>query len=194
MEIGDKAVKLILQFEGWDVPWVWPGGASGITISRGYDLAWEPFAKDWQGLLDATTFKRLNAVVGLKGQAAKKVATSLKGIKIPVTAADMVFRNITLPKYIEQTKLVFPNSDTILSPDGFGALVSLVYNRGMLVDETDRRREMLALHKAFVNGTADKDFVAAQLKGMARLWADNKSSDGDLHDRRIAEANLVLAT
>jgi hypothetical protein len=45
MRIGKKAEALIINFEGWDVPWEWPGSSSGITLPVGYDIGYEPFAK-----------------------------------------------------------------------------------------------------------------------------------------------------
>lgn len=192
MEIGERALKLILDFEGWDVPWKWPGSSSGITIPYGYDLGYEPFQADWMTHLPATDFGLLNSVVGLRGLDAQRVAPKLKGIKVPKIAAAKVFSTVTLPRYVAQTRRVFPGSDK-WQPDAFGALVSLVFNRGPLVDNTDRRREMLAIHKLFVAGTATPENVAPLVASMARLWPDNKASDGDLHDRRLAEAQLIRA-
>src|SRR5882757_8587554 len=108
MQIGKQAEALILSFEGWDNPWQWPGQSSGITIPFGYDLGYEPFATDWAGLLDPKDFNRLNAVVGLKGQNAAKVASTLRGIHIPKDAATHVFETVTLPRYEAQTERVFP--------------------------------------------------------------------------------------
>jgi GH24 family phage-related lysozyme (muramidase) len=34
--------------------------------------------------------------------------------------------------------------------------------------------------------------IAGQVRSMARLWPNNQLSDGDLNDRRHAEANLIL--
>ena len=48
---SQKAIDLIHKFEGWDDPWIWPGDASGVTIGYGYDLGYEPFKKEWAGLL-----------------------------------------------------------------------------------------------------------------------------------------------
>lgn len=193
--ISQKAIDLILRFEGFDFPWIWPGGSSGITIGRGYDLGFEPFDRDWQGLLPQLDYLKLKTTMGLTGQAAHRVAPTLRGIRIPVSAADSVFSRVTLPKYEEQTVRTFPNSNK-LPPDAFGALVSLVYNRGTSLDPTsDRRREMVAIHEILRTRDPQNQLtledIANQVRSMARLWPDRQDSDGDLHDRRMAEADLI---
>jgi GH24 family phage-related lysozyme (muramidase) len=191
--ISKKAEDLILQFEGFDVPWRWPTGDSGITIGRGYDLGYEPFEKDWQGRLALEDFNRLKPAVGLKGEAAHRIAPTLRGVNIPVHTADEVFAEITLPKYEEQTRKTFPNSER-LPEDAFGALVSIVFNRGQKLDG-DRRREMRAIYGILATkNPTDSDTIkeiARQVRSMARLWPDNLDSDGDLHDRRLREAELI---
>ena len=191
--ISKKAEDLILLFEGFDVPWRWPGESSGITIGRGYDLGYEPFTRDWNGLLSASDFERLRKTVGLVGNNAARVAPSLRGINIPVAIADQVFGNVTLPRYEQQTLHAFPNSDK-LPEDAFGALVSIVFNRGAAL-AGDRRREMLAIHKLLLNSDPKSPDtlkqIAALVRSMARLWPDRKDSDNDLHDRRMREAELI---
>lgn len=195
MEIGKKALSLILSFEGMDQPGKWPGFSSGVTIGRGYDLAFEKsFKDDWKGLLDPKTIERLSKAYGVKGEAANKLSKQFKDIVIKKSAADQVFHDHTLPKYISWTIQAFPNSDK-LPAEAFGALVSIVFNRGPLIDNSDRRKEMLAIKNIlFKNPKPDNDTlkrISEQIKSMARLWKDNKNSDGDLHDRRLAEAKLV---
>ncbi len=190
MRIGEKAEKLIEECEGWDNPWVWPQGASGITIGIGYDLGYEPFEKDWKGNLSPAVFEELLPAVGKRGQSASVIAKKFQGIRIPREAAQKVFRTITIPRYEAQTMAVFPGSEK-LPPDAFGSLVSVVFNRGPLLDQSDRRREMVELHRLFATGAPGLDAVAKRVESMARLWADNKSSDGDLHDRRLKEAALI---
>jgi GH24 family phage-related lysozyme (muramidase) len=125
--------------------------------------------------------------------------SGLRDIIIPWEDALEVFNESTLPIYIEQTLDAFPNSEN-LPPDAFGALVSLVFNRGPLVDSSDRRKEMRAIRSILLEGDddiVDEDDIrriAAEVRKMARLWPDNKNSDGDLHDRRIAESELILSS
>ena len=191
MTIGEQAVKLILSFEGWDDPSQWQGGSSGITIPYGYDLGYEPFTQDWKGKLDDAVFNVLLPAVGLKGQKAAAYAPKLRGIHVPESVADDIFDSLTLPKYAGQTNDVFPGSSS-LAPDAFGALVSLVYNRGTLIDKSDRRKEMLELHKMFTTGQVDLNDVAHLVESMKRLWP-NKGPDS-LYARRVAEANLIRST
>jgi hypothetical protein len=201
MKIGTRAESLIINFEGIDVPWQWPGGSSGITIPVGYDMGYEPFSHDWSGLLDSKDFNRLKAVAGLKGRKAEAVAHTLRGIHIPKEAYLKVFNSITLPRYEALTIQTFPGCER-LHPDAFGALVSLIFNRGADLHDVPGRKprgEMRSIYQvlrqadgritpAVVNRIAD--LVEAQ----ARYWTDDKNSDGDLHDRRIDEANLIRAT
>ena len=194
MRIGKNAENLIHRFEGVDVPSIWPGESSGITIPYGYDLGYENFEKDWKGLLDDDIFKRLSRAVGLRGQAARKIAPSFKGIRIPLDKAAIVFETVVIPREEEKTIKIFPGSET-LHPDAFGALVSLIYNRGPLVDKSSRRKEMLELYNLFRKGAPyDIKLIADLVESQKRLWPDNKKSDGDLHDRRIAEASLIRST
>lgn len=207
--IPKEAVDLILQFEiGGSRKYYdrflarpsWPGGASGVTIGIGYDLGYDKkFAEDWETRLTPDAFKRLSRTLGLKGSQAKAAISGVRDIVIGWDEAMDVFENSTLPVYIKQTLNAFPNSEN-LPPAAFGALVSIVFNRGPLVDNTDRRKEMKKIKEILALGN-DKDVdaddvraIAAQVKSMARLWPDNSKSDNDLHDRRLAEAELILSS
>ena len=187
-----RALALIHRFEGIDVPWRWPGKASGVTLPYGYDLGYERnFERDWGALLPEVTMDRLRPVLGLKGEAAHRAALKLRDVKISLAAAEDVFNATVLPREEALTARVFPGSDT-LPGDAFGALVSLVYNRGALIDQSDRRREMLELYRLFRKGLPfDVIRIADLVESQKRLWADVRTSDGDLHDRRIAEAALI---
>jgi len=80
-----------------------------------------------------------------------------------------------------------------LPADAFGALVSLVFNRGTDLDG-DRRIEMRQIRSAIDTGNPGPlllQRIAAELRKMKRLWHNNPDSDGDLVDRREAEAKLV---
>lgn len=197
MRIGKKAEALIVSYEGWDLPWEWPGGSSGITLPIGYDMGYDPFERDWKGLLEDQDFERLKAVVGLTGQRAKAVASTLRGIHIPRKAALQVFDKVTIPRYEDLTIKTFPNSNK-MPPDAFGALVSLVFNRGSDLDDRPGRKprgEMRDIRTVLErNDPASPNTlntIAKLVRAQARYWTDNKQSDGDLHDRRLAEAALI---
>lgn len=198
MMLSPKAEALIINFEGWDVPWRWPEGDSGITLPVGYDLGYEQhFDEDWGSLLPVEVMARLRKVKGLTGRRARDVAPSLRGILIPRDAAIHVFDNVTVPRYIAQTIAAFPKADQ-LPPDAFGALVSIVFNRGPKITDdpgSNRRREMMSIHNILAHEDPTSPLtisdIAGQVRSMARLWQDNPDSDGDLHDRRMQEANLI---
>lgn len=200
--LSDRAMKLILDHEvgGGEGYYnkalkkpCYPGGASGVTIGIGYDLGYNTlsqFTADWKAVLDPETFKRLSSHLGKKGNAAKAAIPSVSDIIIPWSAALIVFKSNTLPRFINETRKAFPGADQ-LHPDTFGALVSLVFNRGGSVSGATRV-EMLNIKNAI--GTRPKNsqlyqYIADQIISMKRLWI-GKGLDGLLR-RRNEEADLV---
>lgn len=206
--LSREAIDLIIQFEvGGGRKYYdrflahpsWPGGASGVTIGIGYDLGYNrTFKEDWQDLLDPDDFARLSRTLRLTGQRAASAVSGVRDIIVPWEMAVKVFNECTLPEYIQQTLRAFPKSQ-FLPPNAFGALVSLVFNRGPLVDNSDRRREMRRIKEILAMGgddivdSEDIEEIANQVRSMSRLWPDNTKSDNDLHDRRHAEADLILS-
>ncbi len=168
---------------------VWPELESGVTIGIGYDLGYvtkKQFQSDWESFLPAGTFKALGNVVGLKGQAAKNALASVKTIEIAWEVALEVFYTRSMPAYAVDTRKAFPGIEK-LPPDAQGALLSLVYNRGALIDNSDRRKEMKNIVAHVAAGNLVK--IANEIRSMKRLW-DIKKAKG-LHLRRDAEADLV---
>jgi len=162
----------------------WPGGSSGVTIGIGFDLGYEEadvFDQDW-GALDETAREALGGVLGIKGDAAHAALPSVVHVVVPWDAAYSVFTKSTLPRYAARTVKAFPGSDGI--PDlCFGALVSLVYNRGTSMTG-DSRREMAAIRDLIQSG--DLAAVPDQFRSMKRLWP----TTAGLRDRRDKEASL----
>jgi GH24 family phage-related lysozyme (muramidase) len=186
--LTDKAKKLIMDFEGLNQPYKWPGGDSGITLGIGYDLGYvtvDQFESDWGPYFTADQLKRLKDAVGKRGIAARNRAAQLQDIKIKRKDAETVFIERNLPLYAFKTEMAFPGI-TELPPDAQGALVSLVFNRGTSM-EGDRRSEMRAIRDAVAMG--DLQEIADQLRSMKRLWV-GKGLDG-LLVRREEEAKLV---
>ncbi len=190
--LSDRALRLILDFEGLDSPPDWPGGSSGITIGIGYDLGFvapDQFESDWGETLSPAERQCLGRVIGLKGQQAKAKVSGFSDIRIKRSDAEKVFKERTVPLTQAQAGRAFPGIDE-LPPDAQGALVSLVYNRGTsMTDDSpeDRRREMRAIREAVA--AKDLQEIADQLRSMKRLW-EGKNLAG-LLKRRDAEADLV---
>lgn len=184
--VPQEALALILESEGIDQPSRWPGGASGITIGRGYDLGYEEnFARDWAAELSPLVIDHLSTALGLRGRDAELAADRFVYVKITREQADRVFYAASLPKYIRETLRAFPGADR-LPPIAFGALVSLVFNRGSDMDG-ERRLEMRKVRDAVKAG--DLKTIALQIRAMKHLWT-NQGLDG-LLVRRDAEAALV---
>lgn len=186
--LSPSAKQLILDSEGLDQPAAWPGGRSGVTIGIGYDLGYntvDHFEADWKPHLSCAILARLRTAIGLRGEDARRKAAEFGDIKIQRAAAQIVFEQRTLPRFLLYTQQTFPHIEK-LPPDAQGALVSLVYNRGgsMIGDE---RKEMRAIQKAVATG--DLAEIARQLRLMKRLWV-GKGLDG-LLKRREAEAVLI---
>jgi hypothetical protein len=187
-EIGNK-----IYYNSYLKKPTYPGGASGVTIGIGYDLGYntgEQFEKDWKHLLDNNTFNRLVKCLGFKGASAKSKINSLSDISIPWSTALDVFVNSTLPRFITLTQRTFPGYGK-LCPDAFGALVSIVFNRGSSLSGSSRS-EMLDIHKALrgeIKVDDIHDYIASKVISMKRLWV-GKKLDGLLR-RRDAEAELI---
>jgi hypothetical protein len=199
IQLSDKAYKLILEYEvgggsGYYNKCLkhpsYPGGESGVTIGIGYDMGYNTasqFATDWKNILDAGSYARLAIHLGKKSSIAKTLISSIKDIEIPWESAEVVFKNNTLPRFINETKKAFPGSED-LHPDAFGALVSLVFNRGGSVSGSSRV-EMLNIRNLI--SSKDYEAIANEIKKMKRLWI-GKGLDG-LLTRRDDEASLIAS-
>lgn len=200
--IAPKAFDLIVRYETGGRAYYdkflkrpsWPGGASGVTLGYGYDLGYEQnLARDWQAHLSAADLTALGRTLGLTGGRAKQALSGVRHIEVPWDVAAEVFNELTLPQEIRKTLAAFPNSAEKLSANAFGALVSLVFNRGPGMNG-DRRLEMRAIRSLIASdatGDALHEAISRQFLAMRRLWP-NTSSDQDLYDRRTDEADLVV--
>lgn len=200
--LSPKAMQLILDYEvgGGEGYYnkclkhpTYPGGESGVTIGIGYDLGYntlDQFKVDWGHLLNQTDFNRLAKHIGKKSSTAKAAIADVRDITILWDAALSVFESSTLPRFISATIKAFPGAQE-LNPDAFGALVSLVFNRGgSLTGST--RVEMANINKAVTHVIATTNiyvYIASQIRAMKHLWV-GKGLDG-LLKRRDEEANLV---
>lgn len=204
--ISPKSFGLIVGFESGGRNYYekflkrpsWPGGASGVTIGFGYDLGYEKtLVADWNRFLTPDQLSRLERCNGKTGGRAKQALSGVRDILIEWDWAAEVFNEKTLPQEIHKTLRTFPGSAELLPADAFGALVSLIFNRGE--DLTgDRRSEMRdirgIIQQAGTNGIGQHEIcrqIASRFRAMKRLWHDDPDSDGDLVDRREAEARLI---
>ena len=206
--ISQRAIDLSLSAEGVDQPGKWPGASSGITLGFGYDLGYvsqAEFARDWRVYLTAGQVTRLGRAIGVTGSRAKALAPEFRDMKVTRSVALAVFMAASLPKFERLTKEAFPGCDRVLPADAFGALVSLVFNRGTDMGSKakgtwDRRREMRSIRDriAEYGSHADKSprslhnllaAIGGEIRSMKRLWV-GQGVDG-LLTRRDAEAAMV---
>ena len=199
--VSEKAKKLILDYEGLNQPWKWPGGSSGITIGIGYDLGYEggDFADDWSQYLSNEQIERLSKAIGVTGEAAREMASQFRDINVNRADSEEVFESKTLPKYEGMTRHAFSGVDN-LPDDAKGALVSVVFNRGTSM-KGDSRLEMRNIRDILVSlyaggGTPNERGlnlalrdIENEIRSMKRIWV-GKGLDG-LLKRRDKEADLV---
>lgn len=166
----------------------WPGGMSGVTIAIGYDCGYSTRAiiqADWGDKLPAAMVEALADVSGITGSAAHSHAQALRHVvTVPWDAAMAVFSQRDMPKWEAKVAASLPNTEK-LSPDSFGALVSLAYNRGAsFQNQGDRYMEMRAIyHFMAIESFAQ---IPDDIRAMKRLWPAVKG----LRDRRDHEAAL----
>lgn len=192
--LSDAAFQLILDYEvgggreyydKFLIHPTWPEGESGVTIGIGYDLgytSYNKFVADWKKHLPAGDLLRLVPCLNQKAETACLRLGKVSDISIPWEAAIYVFGHATLPEEIALTARTFPGSDK-LPADAFGALVSLVYNRGASM-QGYRRLEMREIRDAIQNDYVEE--VPKYIRAMKRLWATGSG----LNTRREAEAIL----
>ncbi|MBY0294757.1 MAG: hypothetical protein K2X71_01785 [Methylobacterium sp.] len=210
--ISERAVSLIIQHETGGRRYyetvyrgrpVWPAGRSGITIGFGYDLGYvsaAEFGSDWAALTEDER-TRLARTIGRHGgrddeAAMRAVLATVRDIRIAWEAGEAVFRTATLPKFTAKTVTALDNT-ALLSPDAFGALVSLTFNRGASYakarapdDPLDRYREMRGIRAAM----AERRFadVPALIRLMKRIWRGT-AIEAEMLRRRENEAVLFEA-
>ncbi len=191
--IPRESLEFIIDEEGMDQPYRFPGGQSGVTIGHGYDLGAETapeLYRDWGKWLSKDQLDRLKQAVGKSGPAAAQMCRQFEDIKITTEAADDVFYRRTVPKYYEQTLETFPHMDAFPGVVQ-GALLSLVFNRGTSL-EGGRREEMRRIRDLIASGSPTSqtlEEIAAQFREMKSIWA-GKGLNG-LVIRREKEARWV---
>jgi GH24 family phage-related lysozyme (muramidase) len=196
--VSDEARLIVIGFEISDrttyerkyVRPEWPRGASGITIGIGYDIGYHTQAEvraHWQGLLSTNDIEQLVHGVGVKGERAQERLSEFSNIKVPWDAALEAYRRCTIPKYGRLVLAAFPNAIETRG-HSFGALFSLVFNRGagMSDNQPGDRKEMREIRDLMRDHRFDG--VADRIRAMKRIWVD-RNLPGLLR-RREAEALL----
>ncbi len=167
---------------------VWPGGGSGVTVGVGYDLLFASrrfIDRDWPMMSQADR-DLLYRVAGLSGEKARDAIPSVQSVDIPWEAAKSQFLQF-LSYPAGGTEAAFPNCDA-LKDDAFGALVSLIYNRGTLVSNSNPNRVEMYQIRELMREKKFKD-VPGRIRAMKRLWENDRNARG-LVKRREAEALL----
>lgn len=167
----------------------WPAGASGPTAGIGYDCGYstpEQIRDDWTGFVSSQTVAALMRAAGLKGEAAHRFV-KLSGTSITITWAQAIaqFKSHELLKWEAKLLHDLPNA-TLLTPDCFGALTSLIFNRGDggFHSPGARYLEMRAIADHVARQQFDR--IPVEFENMRRLWPKG----GDLWRRRDHEAAL----
>jgi GH24 family phage-related lysozyme (muramidase) len=167
----------------------WPGGASGFTLGIGVDCGYYT-----QSELDKMFYflpkEQLQIVKnasGKTGQSGKEYTKKYKdsGIVITWDQALSLFNNLIWSKFARLAENAFPKLEE-LKDDAYGAIVSLVFNRGSSM-KGESRLEMRNIRDLVLK----KDYkgIAREVRKMKRLW-EGKNLDG-LISRREAEAKLI---
>jgi GH24 family phage-related lysozyme (muramidase) len=167
----------------------WPGGASGMTLAIGIDCGYYTPSElsEIFNFLPADKLKIIQNASGKTGQAGKEYTKQHKndGIEIPWDKAVEIFDKHTWPKFARLAEKAFIGLPD-LCDDAYGAIVSIVFNRGTSMSGPSRS-EMREIQ----NLVPLKDYkaIATQIRSMKRLW-QGKGLDG-LIERRESEARLV---
>lgn len=192
------ALKLILNhevgggkkyYDKFLSSFTWPGGASGATIAIGVDCGYYP-PSELHDIFDFLTDDQILLICGASGktgQAGKEYTKKLKEAKIIVgwENAVEIFNELTWPKFSKLAERAFPGLAE-LCDDAYGAIVSIVFNRGTSM-KGDSRSEMRNVRNLIIKKDYKK--IATEIRSMKRLWI-GKNLDG-LIQRREDEACLV---
>lgn len=167
----------------------WPGGYSGPTIGIGIDCAYykKQELADMFKFLQEDEIKLIQGAVGCFGEKGKLYTKTLRmaGIAVSWDRALELFEEYTWPKYATAMEKIYPGVEN-LCEDAYGALASLIFNRGTSLSGASRK-EMLTIRELIKK--MDYRGISKQLKLMERLWV-GKGLDG-LIERRRAEAKLI---
>jgi len=195
-----KALNLILEYEvgGGRAYYekylsgpTWPGGASGMTLAIGIDCGYytPTELREIFNFLPENQIKAIQDASGKRGQSGKEYTAHVRNLNIKITwdQAVEIFDKYTWPKFARLAERTFPGLDQ-LCDNAYGAIVSLVFNRGASL-VGDSRSEMRDIKDLI----PQKDYrtIAIEIQKMKRIWK-GKGLEG-LLARRDAESALVLS-
>lgn len=167
----------------------WPGGASGFTLGIGVDCGYytQTELDKMFYFLPKNQLEIVKNASGKTGQSGKEYTKKYKdcGIVITWDQALNLFNNLIWSKFARLAENAFPKLEE-LKDDAYGAIVSLVFNRGSSM-RGESRLEMRNIRDLVLK----KDYkgIAREVRKMKRLW-EGKNLDG-LLTRREAEAKLI---
>lgn len=169
----------------------WQTTNSGVTVGFGFDVGYntkDQIRKALEGIASEEEIVALQSVAGLKGKSAYYNGLPKVRNKVVITwdEADKIFMRDSLVRFTKQTADAFKLTPDRLHPHSNGALVSLIYNRGPLIDGSDRRKEMGWIKYNIATNQDSK--IPSDIKSMKRLWSVTKLKG--LHLRRDAEAAM----
>ena len=198
-EPSKNALDLILKYEvgggqsyydKYLSRFTWPKGASGPTIGIGVDCGYytpEELETIFH-FLPEKQIKLIKGASGKTGSAGQQYTKVLRdaGIQVSWDQAKKIFETLTWPKFTRLAERAFPGLDK-LCDDAYGAIVSLVFNRGTSMSGGSRS-EMREIRDL----VPKKDYrsIALEIQKMKRVWK-GKGLDG-LLERRDSESALVL--
>lgn len=195
---SQRALDLLLKYEvgggknyydKYLSRFTWPGGASGPTIGIGIDCAYytESELGDIFNFLKKEEVELIKGAVGRTSERGREYTKKLRaaGIMVDWENALNIFESLTWAKFTKLAEKTFPGLRE-LCPDAYGAIVSLVFNRGTNLTG-EKRLEMRNIRVL----VPKKDYkkIADEIRNMKRIWR-GKNLDG-LIQRREAEAALV---
>jgi hypothetical protein len=195
---SDNTLELLLKYEvgggkayydKYLSKFTWPGGASGPTIAIGVDCAYysELELANIFSFLPKNQIEQIQGASGKTRERGKEYAKRLRaeGIIVVWEKALEIFEELTWPKFTALAEKTFPGLSE-LRPDAYGAIVSLVFNRGTSLKGASRK-EMANMRDLIPK--KEYKLIAKEVRSMKRLWV-GKGLDG-LLERREAEAKLI---
>lgn len=195
---SQKTLDLLLQYEvgggksyyeKYLSKFTWPGGASGPTIAIGVDCAYysEGELAEIFSFLPKNQITQVQGASGKSGEKGKQYTIQLRaaGIVVSWDNALDIFEQLTWPKFTKLAEKTFPGLIN-LHPDAYGAIVSLVFNRGTSL--VGKKRKEMANIKNLIP-TKNYKQIAQEFRNMKRIWV-GKGLDG-LIERRESEAKLI---